>query len=156
MCNRIPLRSLSWLLMGFVLLPAALALPGADRKPDAAALARKVDDLLKQEWAAAQITPVGRSSDAEFMRRAYRRPVKDAEVAFDKSPGDFQFAAAVASFGMLLRNSQYRGTASFDNVLELADGSLVPGFLCEPEALDGAREITTFGGWRAALSADPH
>ncbi|WP_418896328.1 allophanate hydrolase [Streptomyces cupreus] len=39
--------------------------------------------------------------------------------------------------------------------VELADGSLVPGFLCEPEALDGAREITTFGGWRAALSALP-
>ncbi|MGV9456426.1 allophanate hydrolase [Streptomyces sp. NPDC003635] len=37
--------------------------------------------------------------------------------------------------------------------VELADGSLVPGFLCEPEALDGAREITAFGGWRAALSA---
>ncbi|MEU3424241.1 allophanate hydrolase [Streptomyces gardneri] len=35
--------------------------------------------------------------------------------------------------------------------VELADGSSVPGFLCEPEALDGAREITAYGGWRAAL-----
>ncbi|MET9677905.1 allophanate hydrolase [Streptomyces sp. NPDC006482] len=35
--------------------------------------------------------------------------------------------------------------------VELADGTSVPGFLCEPEALDGAREITTYGGWRAAL-----
>ncbi|MEU4268997.1 allophanate hydrolase [Streptomyces sp. NPDC026092] len=35
--------------------------------------------------------------------------------------------------------------------VELADGGFVPGFLCEPEAIDGAREITTYGGWRAAL-----
>ncbi|KOG36392.1 MULTISPECIES: allophanate hydrolase [Streptomyces] len=35
--------------------------------------------------------------------------------------------------------------------VELTDGSFVPGFLCEPEAIDGAREITTYGGWRAAL-----
>jgi Ca-activated chloride channel family protein len=51
-------------------------------------------------------------------------PVKDADVAMGKAPGDFQFAAAVASFGMLLRNSQYRGTSSLDNVLELAKGGL--------------------------------
>lgn len=31
----------------------------------------------------------------------------------------------------------------------LADGSEVAGFLCERFALDGAREITEYGGWRA-------
>ena len=31
----------------------------------------------------------------------------------------------------------------------LADGSLVKGFACEPHALNGAREISEFGGWRA-------
>ena len=31
----------------------------------------------------------------------------------------------------------------------LADGSLVKGFSCEPYALQGAREISQFGGWRA-------
>lgn len=35
--------------------------------------------------------------------------------------------------------------------VELADGSFVTGFLCAPEALDGAREITSYGGWRTAL-----
>ncbi|MFB7391656.1 allophanate hydrolase [Streptomyces sp. NPDC056191] len=35
--------------------------------------------------------------------------------------------------------------------VELSDGSFVTGFLCEPEALDGARDITAYGGWRAAL-----
>ncbi|MHB8690387.1 MAG: allophanate hydrolase [Solirubrobacteraceae bacterium] len=33
----------------------------------------------------------------------------------------------------------------------LADGRTVVGFLCEPAALDGAEEITSFGGWRAYL-----
>ena len=32
---------------------------------------------------------------------------------------DFRFAAAVAEFGMLLRDSQYKGTSSKDSVLEL-------------------------------------
>jgi allophanate hydrolase len=31
--------------------------------------------------------------------------------------------------------------------VELADGRSVHGFLCEPAALRGAREITSFGGW---------
>jgi allophanate hydrolase len=32
---------------------------------------------------------------------------------------------------------------------KLSDGSLVKGFSCEPHALDGAREISQFGSWRA-------
>ncbi|WP_119155222.1 allophanate hydrolase [Caldimonas tepidiphila] len=35
----------------------------------------------------------------------------------------------------------------------LADGSSVPGFICEPAGLDGAQEITQHGGWRAFLAA---
>jgi allophanate hydrolase len=31
----------------------------------------------------------------------------------------------------------------------LADGSVVKGFSCEPYALEGAREISQFGSWRA-------
>jgi allophanate hydrolase len=33
----------------------------------------------------------------------------------------------------------------------LDDGSTVKGFLCEAAALDGAKEITSFGGWRGFL-----
>jgi allophanate hydrolase len=33
--------------------------------------------------------------------------------------------------------------------VELVDGRSVHGFLCEPAALRGAREITSFGGWAA-------
>ncbi|WP_055492744.1 allophanate hydrolase [Streptomyces sp. TP-A0356] len=35
--------------------------------------------------------------------------------------------------------------------VELADGSRVPGFLCEPGALTDAEDITGYGGWRAYL-----
>ena len=35
--------------------------------------------------------------------------------------------------------------------LQLGDGSTVKGFICEPAALAGARDITAFGGWRAFL-----
>lgn len=37
--------------------------------------------------------------------------------------------------------------------IALADGSDVPGFLCEAHAVDGATEITEFGGWRGYLAA---
>jgi allophanate hydrolase len=35
----------------------------------------------------------------------------------------------------------------------LVDGTQVQGFLCESVALDGATEITAFGGWRAYLAS---
>lgn len=37
--------------------------------------------------------------------------------------------------------------------LTLADGRSVKGFICEPYALDDAREITSFGGWRAYIAS---
>jgi allophanate hydrolase len=36
--------------------------------------------------------------------------------------------------------------------VELADGTTVNGFLCEPHAVAGATDITAFGGWRAWLA----
>ena len=37
--------------------------------------------------------------------------------------------------------------------LALDDGSLISGFICEPAALDGALEVTEFGGWRAYVAS---
>ena len=47
-------------------------------------------------------------------------PLKDIDQAFSKADRDYQFAAAVASFGMLLRNSKYKGDATYASVLEIA------------------------------------
>jgi Ca-activated chloride channel family protein len=50
--------------------------------------------------------------------------VKDEGKSAESASADFRFAAAVAEFGMLLRRSPYRGSASFANVLDLAEGAL--------------------------------
>ena len=48
-------------------------------------------------------------------------PVVDAGRAYRRASEDFKFAASVAAFGMILRNSPHKGSASFDSVLELAE-----------------------------------
>ncbi|NLS92360.1 MAG: VWA domain-containing protein [Planctomycetaceae bacterium] len=47
-------------------------------------------------------------------------PVSDAGMSLEGASGDFRFAAAVAGFGMLLRNSEHRGEGTYDLVVELA------------------------------------
>jgi allophanate hydrolase len=37
--------------------------------------------------------------------------------------------------------------------VQLADGRWETGFICEPYGLEGARDITGFGGWRAYLKS---
>ena len=39
-------------------------------------------------------------------------PLKDRGKSFNSASPDLQFAAAVASFGMILRHSQYRGSSN--------------------------------------------
>jgi allophanate hydrolase len=36
--------------------------------------------------------------------------------------------------------------------VELIDGTRAPGFLCESFAVEGTRDITRFGGWRAYVN----
>ena len=47
-------------------------------------------------------------------------PVLDRGVTLDRSSDDFRFAAAVAMFGMVLRESDFLGTATLDRVKALA------------------------------------
>ncbi len=42
---------------------------------------------------------------------------------FGEPAGDFRFAVAVAGFGLVLRDSEYRGTATLEQVLDLARGA---------------------------------
>ena len=37
--------------------------------------------------------------------------------------------------------------------LDLADGRAVKGFLVEAEAVKGARDISSFGGWRKFIAS---
>ncbi len=47
-------------------------------------------------------------------------PLKDNQVAITKTSDNFRFAASVAEFGMLLRNSEFKASSSFDNIIKMA------------------------------------
>jgi autotransporter-associated beta strand protein len=73
-------------------------------------------------------------------------PVTDKEKKLAESPGDFQFAASVAGFGMLLRGSQYSGELTWDMVREMAlkgKGEDAQGYRGEfLQLIDKARGLT--------------
>ena len=46
--------------------------------------------------------------------------VKDTHVALEKTSENFRFSSAVAEFGLLLRNSEFKGSANYEQVLNLA------------------------------------
>ncbi|HJZ92902.1 MAG TPA: VWA domain-containing protein [Gemmataceae bacterium] len=79
-------------------------------------------------------TPAAQSGEWLTLRVRYKHPDTDAakELEFPlgkdglKSKGstDFQFASAVAAFGLLLRDSEYKGTASWAGVTEWAAAGL--------------------------------
>jgi Ca-activated chloride channel family protein len=50
-------------------------------------------------------------------------PVVDRRQKLDNASTNLKFSAAVAAFGMVLRDSQYKGTANFDEVLKLSSQS---------------------------------
>jgi Ca-activated chloride channel family protein len=58
--------------------------------------------------------------------RLLQRPVRDEGTSYSGATPDFKFAAAVASFGMILRDSPHKGDATIDGVLALAREGLGP------------------------------
>jgi len=50
-------------------------------------------------------------------------PVLDGMVAINNTSNNFRFAAAVAEFGLLLRDSKYKAEADFDQVHALAENA---------------------------------
>jgi Ca-activated chloride channel family protein len=49
--------------------------------------------------------------------------VLDKGLAIERTSENFRFAAAVAQFGMILRNSEYKQAASYKNILALANNA---------------------------------
>lgn len=90
----------------------------------------KVDPLKYQS----NIVPLSKSSHSDEMMtvkfrykapngevsKLIEHPVLDEQIPIAKTSDNFRFAASVAEFGMLLRNSEYKSNASFSNVLALA------------------------------------
>jgi Ca-activated chloride channel family protein len=50
-------------------------------------------------------------------------PVIDEKVALEQSSENFRFAAAVAGFGLVLRESEYKGKADYAMIRTLAEGA---------------------------------
>ncbi len=69
--------------------------------------------------------PVGSRLSALDSDESVKLEFPLADKPGGESPSaDLQWAAAVASFGMILRNSSYRGQSSIEGVLELARGAM--------------------------------
>jgi Ca-activated chloride channel family protein len=108
----------------------------SDKKPDAkedtaaeSKSAPAVDPLRYVQPAA--LTEAAKNGELFTLKLRYKQPdgdkstlmetpVKDAGKKYGEASRDFKFAAAVASFGMLLRNSPYVGNATLAAVEELA------------------------------------
>jgi Ca-activated chloride channel family protein len=90
----------------------------------------KVDPLKYQS----NVVPLSKSSHSDEMMtvkfrykapdgdvsKLIEHPVLDEQIPVAKTSDNFRFAASVAEFGMLLRNSEFKSNASFSNVLALA------------------------------------
>ncbi|HEY0050534.1 MAG TPA: YfbK domain-containing protein, partial [Pyrinomonadaceae bacterium] len=50
--------------------------------------------------------------------------LSDRGNSIENASDNLKFATAVAQFGLLLRNSRYKGSANFNNVLSLSQRSL--------------------------------
>jgi hypothetical protein len=50
-------------------------------------------------------------------------PLVDSGKSFVSASTDYRFASSVAAFGMILRDSPYKGSASISAVLDMAEGS---------------------------------
>jgi Ca-activated chloride channel family protein len=101
--------------------------------PDAAGIRREVGPLKYQSDR--HLTDAAHSDELMTLSIRYKkpdgqrsrllsRPVFDRGLQLDESSDDFRFSAAVAGFGMLLRDSHHRGNASVEQVRALARGAL--------------------------------
>ena len=52
--------------------------------------------------------------------RLIEHPLEDKNISLARTSANFKFSAAVASFGMLLRESEFKGNSSYESILELA------------------------------------
>lgn len=93
-----------------------------------AGVAPSVDPLRYQE---PQQSESALSNEMLTVKFRYKKPDGDTSILIEKNlenkltdwktlTTDFKFSAAVASFAMLLRDSEYKGTATYDLVLEWA------------------------------------
>ncbi|MGH7504171.1 MAG: YfbK domain-containing protein, partial [Longimicrobiales bacterium] len=91
---------------------------------------RGVDSLRYRRTA--QRTQRAASDELAYVKIRYKQPDADTSIRFDQpvadratpESADFTFSAAVAAFGLVLRESEHRGSATFDQVIALASDAI--------------------------------
>lgn len=92
-----------------------------------------VDPLKYQQPSKA--TEAANSDELLTLKLRYKQPtadtsqlesftLKDNGMTFQEADRDLQFAAAVAAFGMILRDSKFKGNATLPGVLEIAQATI--------------------------------
>jgi Ca-activated chloride channel family protein len=98
---------------------------------DSEVVAAPVDELRYQTKPVAPVVPAALANELLTVKVRYKEPhgdvsekldfpLTDAGKSFEQASGDFRFAAAVAQFGMILRKSEHRGTATLGHVMAWA------------------------------------
>jgi len=110
--------------------------PGkADAQPTAAGSALKYQRPVAAATPPPELTAAARSGELLTLSLRYKQPagtestlrefaLSSQRQQLSAASADFRFAAAVASFGMLLRHSEFRGQTSFAAVEEIASSSV--------------------------------
>jgi Ca-activated chloride channel homolog len=91
-----------------------------------------VDELKYQEKPT--LTPSAASGEMMTVKLRYKEPqgetskllsvvVRDSRESIRSASANLRFSAAVAAFGMLLRDSRYKGTATYGDVMDLASNA---------------------------------
>ena len=119
------------------------------------ALFAKRDNSLEKRFAPAAgestepllIVNLRYKKPSEATSRPIEHKVYDHNFEFGRASDDLKFAAAVAGFGMLLRDSPYKGSLTYDGVLEIARASL------ENDPSGYRREFVELVGKGKALSS---
>jgi len=111
----------------FELVPRGGTVPGASVDPS----------VFQPPAPRSPAPPTSNSNDLLVLRVRYKLPdgatstrmdvpLADRSVSFASTDSDFRFAAAVAAFGMILKDSPFRGDATFPWVLDTATTSRGP------------------------------
>lgn len=100
----------------YELVPHGVAVPEADPNAKPGQKSKPSGVLHDDEWLRVNLRYKQPELDTSELLSV---PVRHGDLRIAPTP-DTQFAAAVAEFGMLLRDSKYKGAATFGSALELA------------------------------------
>ncbi|MDI9445221.1 MAG: von Willebrand factor type A domain-containing protein [Planctomycetota bacterium] len=141
--------------------------PLRGERPELAGPAQRRADLRYQRVAGNELTAEAKSGELLTLKLRYKLPgeqqsrllefaVQDDGKSFGQASKEFRFAAAVASFGLVLRGSQYNRGLSLTAVEEFAAGAATDDPMgLRSEFVDLVRQARTLCGETPRAAAAP-